>query len=860
MMEEVERRRRTRLRLWLALAIVAIALALLFVPPMLSIQRYKGRITQLVSASLGRPVRLSSVELRLLPRPGFVLTDLTVEEDPAYGVEPVLHATSVTAAIRLWSLWRGHLAISRISVDEASLNLVRDSDGRWNLDPLFRTAAARTSDATQGRMPVLPYLEATNSRVNIKRGIEKLPYSLVNADLSFWQENPGDWRLRLRGQPARTDVNLDLADTGIVELEASLHRAPELRQMPLHVEMEWRKAQLGQLSRLVFGSDPGWRGDLTGQAQLDGTAESAQVKTRLSATGVHRAEFEPADALDFDANCSFVYHYSGQSMEHIACDSPLGDGHVQLSGELPAAAPMKFAVAATKVPVSAALGALRTVRSGIPDDLEARGTISGQLTYDSAAVAASNAGPAAPRGPSRHPAAKDQAAPRGPLLGSLTIDGFTLSGTALKKPIQIAKIAFAPTATAPGSAQTLAAAFSLPEDGPTPLAFNVSLAKDGYRATINGPAALPRLRELAQLAGIGPASGLNAIAGEPAVLALSARGPWIKPQQAPISTMARKQEVPVATAQTPPPNDSDYLDGSIVFHAANWKSDVLANPVQLPQATLQVVPGNLIWNPVAFAYGPVKGTATLNIATVCPEGQDCPPQLDLHFDSLDTAELQAALLGAHQPGTLLSSLIARVTPSSTPLWPRMEGTLKADTLTLAPVNLKNATVAFRILPASAEMTSIDASALGGSVHATGTLKSGDKPSYTFEGTYEKLSPQALCDVLKMRCSGGPVNGSFKVALGGFSDRDLAASASGDLHLDWRSGGVQDAGTANFPKVLSRFDHWTSDASIGQNSITLGQNQVQLGTHKSSINAVVQFGDPPRVSFPLPTAAPAPARH
>ena len=44
---------------------------------------------------------MSGVELRLLPRPGFVITDLTVEEDPAYGAEPVLHANTVTAAIRL---------------------------------------------------------------------------------------------------------------------------------------------------------------------------------------------------------------------------------------------------------------------------------------------------------------------------------------------------------------------------------------------------------------------------------------------------------------------------------------------------------------------------------------------------------------------------------------------------------------------------------------------------------------------------------------------------------------------------------------------------------------------------------------
>ena len=119
MTEDPQGRRRSRRKTWLALSALAVILALLIVPPYISVSRYKNRITQAMSASIGRPVRLSSIELRLLPRPSFVLADLAVEEDPAYGSEPVLHANSVTAAIRILPLWRGRLEISRISVDEA---------------------------------------------------------------------------------------------------------------------------------------------------------------------------------------------------------------------------------------------------------------------------------------------------------------------------------------------------------------------------------------------------------------------------------------------------------------------------------------------------------------------------------------------------------------------------------------------------------------------------------------------------------------------------------------------------------------------------------------------------------------------
>src|SRR5579859_6946120 len=337
MTENSQGRRHRQTKTWLALSALAIVVVLVIVPPFISVRRYKNRITQVISDSVGRPVRLSSVELRILPRPSFVITDLVVQEDSAYGAEPVLHANSVTASIRLLPLWwRARLEISRISVDEASLNLVRTSAGRWNLDSFFRTAAARAKTGTGegGAMP-FPYLEATDSRVNIKDGVEKLPYSLVNADVSFWQDNPGEWRVRIKGQPARTDVSLDLADTGIVRLEGRMRRAPELRQMPIHLDLDWREAQLGQLTRLVLGNDQGWRGDLTGELHVDGTAETAQVTTRLRAAGVHRAEFAPASPIDFDASCSFIYHYSDRGLEKLLCDSPVGNGRARLTGDVP---------------------------------------------------------------------------------------------------------------------------------------------------------------------------------------------------------------------------------------------------------------------------------------------------------------------------------------------------------------------------------------------------------------------------------------------------------------------------------------------------------------------------------------------
>src|ERR1700743_94723 len=95
-----------RLGRWLraALAVLAVLVLMFVVPPLISVRAYKNQITQLISRSLGRPVRLSSAQARILPWPGFEISDLSVAEDPAYGAEPVLHANKVNASIRLMAL------------------------------------------------------------------------------------------------------------------------------------------------------------------------------------------------------------------------------------------------------------------------------------------------------------------------------------------------------------------------------------------------------------------------------------------------------------------------------------------------------------------------------------------------------------------------------------------------------------------------------------------------------------------------------------------------------------------------------------------------------------------------------------
>ncbi|MGB0065120.1 MAG: AsmA family protein [Terracidiphilus sp.] len=867
-------------RLWAALAVIAFFLLVLIVPPLISVNHYKGEITQLMARSLGRPVRLSSVEARLLPWPGFVLTDLSVAEDPAYGAEPVLHANKVRASLRLLALWRGRMEIDKISVDEASLNLVRAAQGKWNLDPLFRTATAQSGVGSGGasdggaRVLRLPSLVATNSRIDFKNGAEKLPFSIVNADLSIWQASPGEWRIRLRGEPARTDVSLYQEETGVVRMEASVRSAAALAEMPLHVYVNWREAQLGQLARLVTGSDPGWRGDLTGELHVDGTADAAQIAMRLRATNVQRAEFAPATPLDFDANCGFLYHYNRRSFENLDCNSPLGDGHMRLTGEKTSEeTASRLIVELDRIPIAAGLDALRTLRSGLDPDLEANGTVSGKLVYDRStdrAAEPAKIGKATRRVPS---AAVE---PTGPLSGSLTVADFALTGGGLSKPVQAAKIVLAPTAAAPSLEEALTGSFAIPAGGDAPLVFNMRFSVAGYEVGVRGPAAIVRARELAHAAGVAEVQSLASLAGDPLTVDLTAAGPWVPQEENPAAvTSAEAAPAPPGqnTAAAMPSGDgaipiADSLTGTVTLHNANWKADYLANHIEIAEATLHLDGLNLRWDPVVFTYGAIKGTTALSRPLRCPAAagagpQPCPVQFKLQFDDLDASTFESALLGAQQKTTLLSSLIDRLHPASSPPWPALEGTVKTDSLVLGPVTLRGVSAEVKVQSTGAEISSFDAGLFGGNVHLTGSLvkpaNDQDKPAYTFEGDFQKVNAGPLGALLGLRWTGAALNGNGKVELAGYTGKDLAGSAQGLLHFECRRGsvGIQSSKLAKaeaVPAALGRFEQWTADATIANSGVTLNQNSVTAGGRKQTVAATVKFGDPPVVSFAPAKAA------
>ncbi|HEY1744518.1 MAG TPA: AsmA family protein [Granulicella sp.] len=378
-------RSRTRRRLVFFAAGVLVLLALVVTPPLLNVNRLRRRFATSMSQSLGRPVHLDNVTLHLLPIPGFTLQNLVVSEDPAFGYEPVIRANTVEATLRASSLWRRQVEFSSIQFIDPSLNIVRNAQGRWNLQEILVQAAhvntAPTGQRRAGADPRFPYIEATGARVNLKIGEEKMPFSLTEADFALWLPSPQQWHVRLQGIPSRTDTNA--SDTGVIRLEGTLDRAAKFVDVPLNLTANWAHAQMGEASILVAGEDAGWRGTLDMGATLTGRLGSASLATDIHLTDLRRSDFVPAKPLDVSAHCTAMADAMIVTLTQAACTLPTSGPQpiVVSSSSLDLQRPDQSAagIEVNAVPLAWGLDWVRLFSQRVPEDLQPEGKIDGHI-------------------------------------------------------------------------------------------------------------------------------------------------------------------------------------------------------------------------------------------------------------------------------------------------------------------------------------------------------------------------------------------------------------------------------------------------------------------------------------------------
>ncbi|MHB1022801.1 MAG: AsmA family protein [Acidobacteriaceae bacterium] len=805
------RRRLTPTRLWISAVIVLLLIGFLL-PPWINMNRFQRRITASISGSLGRPVHLDHVGLQLLPLPGFTLDNFVVGEAPGFGSEPMMRASSVTATLHISSLWRGRLEFSSISLDEPSVNLVRNAQGDWNIESILLQAAhtpsAPTAQKRAGSVPRFPYIEATNARVNIKFGYEKLPFSFTDAEFALWQANPQQWGIRLKATPTRTDM--DVNDAGTVKVEGSLRRASTLSEVPLALKAEWYDAQLGGVTRIVLGQDAGWRGSLDTTVQINGTANDALISARTQLDSIRRAEFVPDDSLDLDARCTAHGADNLHTLDNIHCSLPLGDGALALTGAITGLRRVvhpALQLTLNQIPAQQLIVALHHASNEISPALMAKGTVDGKFEY----------GPITPDGPTvwQGQATMPTLLVSAPELATpLLMKNLVLltSGTQMPKTgkVQSAKKKRTQQASPPVAAGLTLEPVALAMGGAAPTMLSGDFDTQGYAFHLKGSAAVKHLL-LLDLALHFMGTSMRRI--EPsgtADLNMTLHGPWERPLAVDGSVQ------------------STVLDGTLSLHNAVWNYPPLHGPVEIASANAVFAPEAIVWSNIAATYAAMPVAGNLSIPVHCETAGTCGIRFSLTTATLDAARLQAALTRVNQKKEFFQEILDLGHSAST-AWPTMQGVLHAGTFTLGNLTMQNAIAQLTLEGKEAKLESLTAKMLNGNLQASGTLEmTGSTPAYALDISLQQVHMNAAAALFREKWGGGTANAHCTLKLQGADNAALLASTQGKCSWDWSNGALGSfspatKGTGRL-KQLAAFHDWQGEAQIENQTITLGSSK------------------------------------
>ena len=744
---------------WIAAALVVIALAILL-PPFVNVNRYRNQIAMSIGNALGRSVTVSGVELKLLPRPGLVLSGFVVADDPSFGPEPMLRAESVTAYLRLSSLWRGRLEVGTLQLENPSLNLVRRADGHWNLQDLIERSSqvspAPTSSVTPQRRSRFPYVQSSAGRINFKLGQVKKAFAFADADFALWLESGHEWGVRLEARPMRADV--PLGDTGILRAEGRFQQADSLSDTSVILKLDYSKAQLGQLTSLVYGRDRGWRGTVTASGVLAGTPSSLAVTLDSHIDDFRRYDIALGEALRLSAHCTGTFSNLDNSLRAIQCQAPVHPGQLTSRGNIVGwAQAFDLGITAEKIPLERLVALARHTKKDLTDDLTATGSFDAVFTFQRSNGASTV------------------------WSGGGQTTRFALQSRALAPPLELGPMEFgtnelprapvakrgqpsARQAKLTGTVRVLVRPFAIPLGGTSPAIASAFFDLSSYRILLTGNAELARLLNVAKAMGIGaPAVVLQG----PAQLDFEIAGGW------------------TGFAQPVP-------SGRMQIHDAIVELPGVFEPLQVSQASMTFADqsASLISFTGEFKSGPsISGSAGFPLH--CPIPKNCVLHFNLRAGETSLARINQLLNPAAQNRPWYRRLeLGQATENSLSKL-QAQGQISIGRFSIVNLVASNVSANLQINVSAVSIRDLKADLFGG--HHEGNWDAdftASPPKFYGSGAMSKIVMAQVSAVMHDQWATGTLAGQYTIGLAGLDKQQLRDSATGSADFKWMGGSVR----------------------------------------------------------------------
>jgi AsmA-like C-terminal region len=372
---------------WFVYLLIFLWLADLGVSLLIRHTRLQRRLTARLESVFGRSVEVGSYDFSLWGGPTLEAHAVTFGEDPRFGHEYFLRADSLKVRLRWQSVFRGHMELGAISLESPSLNLVRNSEGDWNVAEWLPKSAVSNAPSSPALAVRFGRIDVTSGRINFKRGDEKLPFALTNVNGYIEPDRSGRWTLNLQAAPARAAVLLQQAGT----IRVSGHvGGTSSRLRPAVLDLAWDEASLSDLMHLAHGYDFGVRGDLGLVVHAETEGNNWALQGRAELRRLHRWDFAVrpdnpavnvnakmilyplASGLDITEATIEAPHSFARADAHFAWPSAAEPQFVPQSVSA-AATPAQVEITQSQLDLSDVLAWIRAFHSNVAPDVSLRG-------------------------------------------------------------------------------------------------------------------------------------------------------------------------------------------------------------------------------------------------------------------------------------------------------------------------------------------------------------------------------------------------------------------------------------------------------------------------------------------------------
>jgi hypothetical protein len=301
---------------YLSVALGAL-LVLGLIAPLISVGAYRAQIQKLLELSLGRPVTLGKIHYTLFSGPGFSIDSVTIGEDPRYGLEPCAYVPTLVARVRLDKLLAGRIELAELRLLEPTLNLVKRSEGGWNILEILERLGRRGSRS----WGFLPAVEISDARLNFKLGLRKTVLYVDNAAIAAYPDASGKVRVTFEGSPFRSDRSGH--GFGVVRGSANWYLKPPAPDAnKLEADLLLERTDLSETTTLIEGYDIGIHGVVSSRLSVSGPENNLQISGDLHLENVHRWDLFSVSGEDWHVRYQGTINLASQKAQLETVRSP----------------------------------------------------------------------------------------------------------------------------------------------------------------------------------------------------------------------------------------------------------------------------------------------------------------------------------------------------------------------------------------------------------------------------------------------------------------------------------------------------------------------------------------------------------